>query len=143
MCDTLACVALGILPLMLCLGLGSSQLGLYVRVCWEQQELPRRYFRWHPRVILRMSANWDDPFLLHHSSNSCFFPFLCSKILPCSAQSQANYTSMGKHLCIQQLQCANFSLMQFKVLENFTVLEKIESWRSCKQATNKRIRKSY
>lgn len=68
-------MALGILPLVLCLGLGSSQLGLYVRVCWEQQELPRRYFTWHPRVVLRMSANWDDPFLLHHSSNSCFFPF--------------------------------------------------------------------
>lgn len=59
---------LGILPLVLCLGLGSSQLGLYIiRVCWEQQELPHRYFRWHPRVILRMCANWAGLFLLHSS----------------------------------------------------------------------------
>lgn len=26
-------------------------------------------------MILRISANWDNLFLFHHSSNSCFFPF--------------------------------------------------------------------
>lgn len=26
-------------------------------------------------MIMRISANWDNLFLLHHGSNSCFFPF--------------------------------------------------------------------
>lgn len=62
---------LGILLIVLCLGLGSSQLGLDASLLGTSRASTQIL----SNMILRMSADWDDLFLLHHSFNSCFFSF--------------------------------------------------------------------
>lgn len=62
---------LGILLIALCLGLGSSRLGLDVSLLGAATATTQIL----SNIILRMSADWDDLFLLHHNCNSWFFSF--------------------------------------------------------------------